>query len=221
MTDNKKKTMPDQARYMDEVKIDDFYGMAGSDEVEYRRKRVLLHSCCGPCSTAAIERLLKDYDVTVFFYNPNISSQEEYRKRLEAQMLVVEFFREERGLPGSLDFESGPYEKEKFLAIAEHFADEPEGGRRCNICFNMRLEETAKKAAAGSYDYFTTSLSISPHKDFEVIRTIAEEMAQKYDVSFLPENFKKKDGFNRSVELSKALGIYRQNFCGCIFSERG
>ena len=222
MTDNdKRKAMPEKTRYVVRESTYNFYEFDEGEKLSFRRKRVLLHSCCGPCSTAAIERLLKDYDVTVFFYNPNISTQEEYDKRLEAQRTVVEYFQEESGLPGQVDLEIGGYDSEDFLAAAERFASEPEGGKRCNVCFKMRLEETARKASEGRYDYFTTTLSISPHKNFELIRTIGEEMAEKYNVSFLPEDFKKKAGFNRSVELSKRLGIYRQNFCGCLFSYRG
>lgn len=220
MTDQKdKKTMPDRRVYnVDDSKEAFTYDQA--DQLGFKRKRVLLHSCCGPCSTASIERLLKEYDVTVFFYNPNISTLEEYNKRLEAQLIVLSYFTEEANLPGRLDFELGPYDKDRFIERAAELADQPEGGKRCSLCFEMRLEETAKRARTGNFDYFTTTLSISPHKDFDLIKAIGDEMAERYDVAFLPENFKKKDGFKRSIELSKQLGIYRQNFCGCMYSER-
>ncbi len=183
------------------------------------KTRILLHSCCGPCSTACIERLAASYDVTLFFSNSNITDRGEYEKRRETQLRVVSAFNEM--LPPDrhpIDFFEGEYRPEEFLARVKGLEEEPEGGARCPVCFRMRLEDAAAMAAVLGIPYFTTTLPVSPHKSFALISAIGEEVAKQFGVAFLPFDFKKKDGFKRSVELSKELGLYRQDFCGCDFS---
>ncbi len=177
---------------------------------------LLLHSCCAPCSSYVLEYLSQYFVITVFFYNPNISPAEEYEKRVhEIQRLI-------REQPHShpVQFVEGVYEPERFYAMAKGMEDLPEGGERCFACYRLRLQEAAKLAAEGNYDYFTTTLSISPLKNAEKLNEIGEELQEIYQVRHLPSDFKKKCGYQRSVELSKEYDLYRQNFCGCVFSRR-
>lgn len=187
-------------------------------------KRILLHSCCGPCSTACLERLLPDYDVTVLYANSNITEPEEYRHRLETQKQVIEAVNGKIAAgvyPGApVELWEGPYEPERFLEWVRGYEQEPEGGARCSICFRMRLAEAADAAKAGSFDCFTTTLPVSPHKNFSLIAQIGQEEGERVGIPFVPFDFKKKDGFKRSIELSREYDLYRQNFCGCIFSKR-
>ncbi|MFQ5816192.1 MAG: epoxyqueuosine reductase QueH [Candidatus Hydrothermarchaeaceae archaeon] len=171
---------------------------------------LLLHICCAPCSTHVVEKLMGSYDVTGFFYNPNIHPRDEYVHRLETA----------RGYAGKIGVEllEGEYDVERWMEATRGYENEPEGGARCPICYRLRLEETAKRAKAGGYDYFATTLTISPHKKAAVINPIGMEMAEKYGVNFHGEDFKKKDGFGHSVEMSKEHGLYRQEYCGCVYS---
>ena len=183
------------------------------------RARLLLHSCCGPCSTACIERLAASYDVTLFYSNSNITDREEYEKRKENQLIVIRAFNDL--LPADrrpIDFIEGEYRPEEFLSRVKGLENEPEGGLRCPVCFRMRLEDTAAMAVVLGIPYFTTTLPVSPHKNFAQISAIGEEVASAFGVTFLAFDFKKKDGFKRSIELSKEFGLYRQNYCGCDFS---
>lgn len=180
--------------------------------------KLLLHSCCGPCSTAVIERLIDDYDVTVFFYNPNVTDNDEYQKRREAQQIVIDYFNSQEKYKGVVKYIEGEHDVESFIQVAKGLEIEPEGGKRCEECFVLRLEETAKVAATENYDIFATTLTVSPHKNFDTIGKIGKDLSFKYNVEFLNGNFKKKDGFKRSIELSKKLELYRQNYCGCIYS---
>ncbi len=174
--------------------------------------KLLLHICCAPCSTAVIERLASDYDVTGFFYNPNIHPAAEYRQRLgEMRRYSLEV---------GFDFIEGRYESDRWFELAQGLEHEPEGGERCRVCYRMRLEETAKAAREGGFDIFTTTLSISPHKNAEAINSIGLELGERYDISFLSADFKKKDGFKESVLASKKHRLIRQNYCGCIYSKR-
>lgn len=177
------------------------------------RPRLLLHSCCGPCSSAVIERLAPRFDLTVYYYNPNIAPEEEYRRRLAVQRELVE------KLGGAVLVE-GEYEPAVFLAAVRGLEGEPEGGARCTECFRLRLEATARRAAEGGFDFFCTTLTVSPHKDAGRINAISEALAARYGVAALPADFKKREGYKRSIELSKAYGLYRQNYCGCPFSGR-
>jgi hypothetical protein len=177
---------------------------------------VLLHACCAPCASTCLERLAGDARLTLFFYNPNILPEAEYRYRLsELQRLVREM-----PLPQEIPVIEGLYDPEHFLAFARDMADEPERGARCQKCIRMRLTAAALSAKAAGADFFATTLTLSPHKDAVFINECGEALAQEYGVRYLPTDFKKKDGYKRSIVLSAQYGLYRQNFCGCPFSRR-
>jgi hypothetical protein len=177
---------------------------------------LLLHSCCAPCSSYCLEYLSRYFRILLFYYNPNISPREEYEKRAAEQKRLVEAM--ETTYP--VTFLEGPYEPERYAALVKGLEEEPEGGSRCRICFAMRLAKAAQAAKEQGAEYFTTTLSISPQKSASLLNTIGEQEAEKAGVSYLPSDFKKKDGYRRSVELSKEYGLYRQDFCGCIHSKR-
>ncbi len=174
---------------------------------------LLLHACCGPCSTYVLEYLSKYFDITLFFYNPNIYPREEYQLRLATQRKLLE-------KTGWAKLCEGGYDHRSFLAAVKGYEGEPEGGARCEFCFRRRMEEAAKIASEGKFDYFATTLSVSPHKDAALLGRIGEEMEARYGVKHLPSDFKKKDGYKRSVTLSKEFELYRQDYCGCEFSLR-
>ena len=176
------------------------------------RPALLLHSCCGPCSSYVLEYLTRYFDVTVLYYNPNIQPQAEYDKRLFYQREVL------RHIPAGLMDCS--YDGEAFERAAAGYEDAPEGGERCTRCFLLRLEETAKRAAAGGFDYYCTTLTVSPHKDPERINRIGEELGRRYGVRWLPSDFKKRDGYLRSIRLAQEYGLYRQDWCGCEYSHK-
>lgn len=177
--------------------------------------RLLLHACCAPCASYVLEYLSEYFDITLFFYNPNIDSAVEYEKRrAELERLVSEM-----PLKNKVDIVDGGYNPQVFLSASRGLENEPERGARCDKCFYLRLEETAKLAKDKTFDYFCTTLSISPHKNAELLNKIGEELAQKYDIPYLPSDFKKKGGYLRSIELSKEYNLYRQSFCGCRFSK--
>lgn len=193
------------------------------------RKTLLLHSCCGPCSTSVIERLASRYEVTVFFYNPNIYDNEEYEKRLESQIRFIRCFNQSRKAleteKGVLAFHKvelllGDYKPEEFYGVAKGLENEPEGGQRCVECFRLRLEKTAQSAELGGFPIFTTTLPVSPYKNYELISQIGCYLGAKYNIEYLAEDFKKNDGYLRSIELSKEYKLYRQKYCGCIYSKR-
>ena len=183
------------------------------------KNRLLLHSCCGPCSTACIERLLPDYNVTVFFYNPNITDREEYEKRKEAQLKFINLYNEKLSDKDKIQFIEGEYLPEEFYDVASEYASEPEGGVRCTECFKLRLERTAQAALRTGNTVFGTTLTVSPHKNYNLISAIGWEISVKYNLEFLDMDFKKKAGFQRSIQMSKEYGLYRQNYCGCEFSK--
>ena len=172
---------------------------------------LLLHSCCGPCSSYVIEYLSKFFDITVYFYNPNIHPESEYLHRLETQRQLVE------KLGGAVLCE-GEYEPDRFFDAVKGYEDCAEGGKRCALCIGERIESTAQKAKEGGYDYFATTLTVSPHKNAQSINETGIELEQKYGVKWLPSDFKKRDGYKRSIELSAQYELYRQDYCGCIFS---
>ena len=176
-------------------------------------ERLLLHSCCGPCSSAVIERLIKDYDVTVFYFNPNITDEPEYVHRRDEQRRLIE-----EAYP-DVKFIEGKYDPAEFYLAASGLEGEPEGGRRCEKCFILRLKETARLAAEQCYDCFDTTLTVSPHKNYEVISAVGRQMEALYGVKYLSGNYKKQNGYMRSVELSRQYSLYRQNYCGCEFSK--
>lgn len=178
--------------------------------------RLFLHSCCAPCSSYVLEYLSPYFEITDFFYNPNISPKEEYEKRvLEMKRLI-----EEMPLVHKPVFQEGEYCPEAFFAMAKGMEDLPEGQERCFGCYRMRLEEAARLAAEGGYDYFATTLTISPLKNAAKLNEIGEELEACYHVKHLPSDFKKKEGYKRSTQLSREYDLYRQDYCGCVFSKR-
>lgn len=193
--------------------------LAGAGE-EIMRPAVLLHSCCGPCSTSVIERLAPDYDVTVFFYNPCITEAEEYEKRKENQIKFIDAYNQKLAGSQKIHFIEGDYLPEEYFARTKGYEDEPEGGARCTICFTQRLYETAKTAKKRGYGIFATTLTVSPHKNYPLISEIGNRLAKEENIEFLDLDFKKKAGFQRSIQLSKEYGLYRQNYCGCEYSKR-
>lgn len=176
--------------------------------------RLLLHSCCAPCSSYVLEYLSEYFSITVFYYNPNIFPAEEYEKRVREQEAFI------LRLPAKhrISFLEGPYEQERFYETAKGFEQEPEGGERCFRCYRLRMLEAAQMARAGGFDYFTTTLSISPLKDAVRLNEIGEKLSREYGVAYLNSDFKKRDGYKRSIELSREYGLYRQDYCGCVYS---
>ena len=188
----------------------------GKFQEPVEKRSLLLHSCCGPCSTAVVERLAEEFNVTVFFYNPNISEESEYQKRKEE----LKRFLQTAPFGKEIHMQDADYEPELFEKMAKGHENDPERGPRCAKCFRLRLEETAKYAKEGTYDYFCTTLSISPHKNADLLMQIGEELSKNYGVYYLPSDFKKKNGYKRSIELSREYDLYRQDFCGCRFSKK-
>lgn len=195
------------------------------------KPRLLLHSCCAPCSSYVLEYLREFFRITVFYYNPNITEAEEYEYRLlEEKRLIAEYNRQVdmqdfsgmNTTAGAMKIGvlEAPYDPERFLTAVRGYEDCPEGGDRCGICFAMRLEAAAKAASEGGFDFFTTTLTISPLKNAERLNEIGKRAGEKYGVAFLPSDFKKKNGYKRSIELSRQFGLYRQDFCGCTFSKK-
>ena len=206
-----------------------------------RKKRLLLHACCAPCSSYVLEYLREKFDITVLYYNPNITDREEYEKR-SAELSRLARQMNEEGLsgtapervdlspagavaekapalpPGFILMEEGAWEPQLFFEAARGLEALPEGGERCFRCYELRLRETARLAALRGFDYFTTTLTTSPLKNAGKLNEIGERLAREYGVAFLPSDFKKKNGYKRSVELSEKYGLYRQDYCGCVFS---
>jgi predicted adenine nucleotide alpha hydrolase (AANH) superfamily ATPase len=177
------------------------------------RPSLLLHACCAPCSSYVLEYLSKYFDITLFFYNPNISPASEHDVRLcELERLV-------RDMGLDVDIVRADYEPQKFLEIAKGLENLPEASERCRRCYELRLDKTARAAAEGGFDYFTTTLSISPHKNAEWLNQIGRELSEKYEVAYLFSDFKKRGGYKRSCELSAQFGLYRQDYCGCAYSK--
>ena len=191
--------------------------------------KLLLHACCAPCSSYCLEYLRQYFDITVFYYNPNIMRQEEYKKRVEEEKRLIAAYNQQveksdfTGMNSSvgarkIEIIEGDYDPSYFLSKVKGYESCPEGGERCTICFEMRLEESAIIAKKYGFDCFTTTLTISPLKDAERLNRIGREMGEKHGVMFLPSDFKKKNGYKRSIELSHMFDLYRQDFCGCEFS---
>ena len=182
-------------------------------------KRLFLHSCCAPCSSYVLEYLRNFFRITVFYYNPNISFAEEYKKRVAEQKRLIEAYNcQNDGYP--IAVVEGDYEPEKFYDLAKGLEECPEGGERCFLCYEMRLRKTAELARAGAYDYFATTLTISPLKNAKKLNEIGEQLAKEYGISWLVSDFKKKNGYKRSIELSAQYDLYRQDYCGCIYSKQ-
>ncbi len=179
-------------------------------------KSLLLHTCCAPCSSAVIERLANVFQITILYYNPNIEPFEEYQKRKEEQKKFLQTIQTKY----PVSFFDCDYEHEAFLKIAKGYENEKERGARCPRCFRLRLEKTAFIAKQNHFDYFGTSLTVSPYKNAQEINEIGKELEEKYQVSFLFSDFKKKNGYLRSIELSKKYHLYRQDYCGCKYSQK-
>ncbi len=177
---------------------------------------LLLHSCCAPCSSYVLEYLSAYFRITVLYYNPNIYPEEEYARRVAEQKRLIG----QMPLARPVRLIEGRFDSQKFYEAVRGLESVPEGGARCRACFRLRLEEAARTAAEGGFDYFTTTLTISPLKNADCLNEIGEALSARYRVAWLPSDFKKKNGCKRSVELSAQYGLYRQDYCGCIFSKR-
>ena len=200
------------------VQRDRFISLEDTKETRKQNPSILLHSCCGPCSTAVVEKLSGRFDITIFFYNPNITDRDEYEKRRSAQLEFIEKYNDRIDSRYRIAYIDGPYEPGIFLAAIRNLEEEPEGGKRCVPCFQLRLEKTAETARMAGFDTFGTTLSVSPYKNFELICKLGMQLGMRYGLSFLGEDFKKQGGYQRSIELSKVYNLYRQCFCGCGFS---
>lgn len=183
---------------------------------EAKAPTLLLHSCCAPCSSYVLEYLSQYFQITVFYYNPNIYPESEYTKRILEQQTLIGQMKSKH----PISFMAGAYDKERFYAMAEGMETLKEGGARCMKCYELRLREAAEVAKKGNFDYFTTTLSISPMKNAVKLNEIGMRLAEEYQVAYLLSDFKKKNGYKRSIELSKEYGLYRQDYCGCEFSKR-
>jgi len=177
---------------------------------------LLLHACCAPCSTACLERLANFFKVTIFYYNPNITDESEYKKRIEEIKKLLTLINPKY----KVELLEGNYDPNKFFEMAKGLEKEPERGKRCYKCYEMRLEETAKIASKLGFNNFCTTLTLSPHKNANWINEIGEKLNKEYDSNYLYSDFKKKEGYKRSIELSKQYDLYRQDYCGCIYSKR-
>ena len=183
-------------------------------KIEGTKPKLLLHVCCAPCSSYVLTYLCDYFDITILYYNPNISPIEEYEKRLnEAKRLIKELNKE------NIHIMECDYENEEFESIAKGLEDAPEGGIRCRKCYKLRIEKAAKYAKENNFDYFTTTLTISPLKNSQVLNQIGKELEEKYNIKYLYSDFKKKEGYKTSIILSKKYNLYRQNYCGCIYSK--
>ncbi len=187
------------------------------EEIKRRNKKptLLLHACCAPCSSAVLEYLYEYFNITLFFYNPNISPETEFNYRLEElkRLLVEMNFRD-------IDIVVPDYDNNEFETLAKGLEDLPEGGKRCKKCYRLRLMKTAEYAKEKGFDYFTTTLSVSPYKNALALNEIGGELEKEYGVNYLYSDFKKKEGYKRSCELSREFNLYRQNYCGCIYSKK-
>ena len=200
------------------VQSNQFINLEDMGDVRNIRPKILLHSCCGPCSTAVVERLSGRFDITIFFYNPNITDRDEYEKRRKCQLDFIDKYNNRIDSKDRIAYLEGPFEPELFYSAAKGLEKEPEGGKRCLPCFQLRLEKTAETAIISGFDTFGTTLTVSPYKNFELIHKIGMQLGMRYGLTFLGEDFKKQGGYQRSIELSKEYHLYRQHFCGCEFS---
>lgn len=184
--------------------------------VSEKAPTLLLHSCCAPCSSYVLEYLSEFFEITVFYYNPNIYPAEEYSKRVDEQRRLIS----QLPAKNKISFIEGRYDESEFYGCIKGLEHIPEGGERCFACYRLRLEEAARLASRNGFDYFTTTLSISPYKNAQKLNEIASELSEIYDVKNLPSDFKKREGYKRSIQLSQQYGLYRQDYCGCVFSKR-
>ncbi len=180
---------------------------------------MFLHSCCAPCSSSVVLQLAPYFDITVYYYNPNIDDDEEYNLRASEQKRILSEYNKKNTFPAPIDFIDGIYTPDDFYAIAKGLEDDPEGGERCRRCFALRLGKTAITARKQQFDYFCSTLSVSPHKDVKVINTLGEKYSTEAS-KWLFNDFKKRNGYLNSIRLSKEYNLYRQNYCGCEYSHR-
>ena len=181
------------------------------EEHNGEKPTLLLHSCCAPCSSSVLERLVENFKVTIFYYNPNIDTLEEYQTRVQEQLRLCKTF--------GVEVIASDHCKQDFINAVKGLENEKEGGARCVVCFKLRLNKTAEMAKQKNFDYFATTLTVSPLKNATLINGIGEEIGREIGVKYLPSDFKKKGGYLRSIELSKQYDLYRQNYCGCEFSK--
>lgn len=174
------------------------------------KEKLLLHTCCAPCSGFLSQQFLADFNLAIYFYNPNIYPEEEYQKRLQE---AKDFF-----LEAGINFIAGDYEHQDWLKLVRGLEKEPEGGSRCRLCYQDRLSRTAQAAKVNHYDFFISALSISPHKDVQAVNNIGLDLARKLEIKFLAGDFKKNNGFQKAMAFSREHNFYRQNYCGCEFS---
>lgn len=186
------------------------------DNCKDKTPKLLLHSCCGPCSTFCIESLAKHFEVTVFYYNPNIYPEDEYYMRVKEQKRFIDEFPTEN----PVHFVEGKYDVDSFYSMAKGMETLKEGNERCFKCYELRLREAAEYASKNGFDFFTTTLSISPLKNSLKLNEIGDKVSKEYEVSYLFSDFKKKDGYKKSTEISKEYGMYRQYYCGCVYSKK-
>jgi hypothetical protein len=178
--------------------------------------KLLMHSCCAPCSSYCISYLAEFFQITIYYYNPNISPESEYQKRVSEQQRLIS----QMPVKHPVKFVLGQYNPDKFFDMAKGLEKEPEGGRRCFLCYEMRQREAAEYASSEGFDYFTTTLSVSPHKNAAKLNEIGLRLAGEYGVPYLVSDFKKRGGYLKSIELSKEYDLYRQNYCGCVYSKK-
>jgi predicted adenine nucleotide alpha hydrolase (AANH) superfamily ATPase len=183
---------------------------------ENKTPTLLLHSCCAPCSSYVLEYLSRYFKISIFFYNPNIYPLEEYSRRVTEQKGLITSLK----VKNQINFIEGRYDTENFYNLSRGLEEEREGGERCFKCYELRLKEAAVIAKEQGYDYFTTTLSISPHKNSQILNQIGKNLSEEYDVKYLYSDFKKKEGYKRSIELSSQYNLYRQDYCGCVFSKK-
>lgn len=197
------------------------YNKLMTEEIEKFNKKptLLLHACCGPCSSSVLERLREFFDITIFFYNPNIDTENEFLKRQNEEIRLIEELNNAKD-DCKIKIITTNHQADDFEKAVINLENEKEGGKRCEKCFNLRLEKTAKIAKENSFDYFSTTLSVSPHKNAQILNEIGIEISKNYNIKFLVADFKKQDGFKRSIILSQKYNLYRQNYCGCKFSKR-
>ena len=180
-----------------------------------KTKKVLLHSCCAPCSSYVITFLSNYFDITILYYNPNISPKEEYEKRKQEQIRLIKTLKTKN----KLEILDCDYDNDIYNKSISGYESCPEGGNRCHICFNLRLDKTAKLAKQNNYDYFCSTLTVSPHKNSKIINEIGKTISNKYNIKWLYSDFKKNEGFKQSIILSKEYNLYRQDYCGCVYSK--
>ena len=206
---NKNRVFADAGKKLDEA----------IESGELKGKRLLLHSCCAPCSSYVLTYLRSTFQITVLYYNLNITNAEEYQKRAAEEKRFIDALNADAENAYHIDYIDGDYFPDRFLEAVKGYEDCPERGERCAICFQMRLSESARVAKKGGFDFFATTLTLSPLKDAELLNRIGSEEGERFGVNYLPTDFKKKGGYLKSIELSKEYGLYRQDYCGCAFSK--